>query len=548
VKRIAAVTWPLLGALVLAVEGVIRLAAGAPANPLWVMVGWLEWSVLAPLVVTLAERFPWPKRYFFLVHGIAPFVVSALHSTAYFSLRRLAGYDDIWVERLAAHLSLDVFVYCATVLATHVAAFLRNSWLREEERVALEKEIAQAELDMLRLQLPPGIIRQKLLAIEEAIGRDPLDAEKQVVRLSAFLRERLRVPPPEVGRAEPDEVTPPRPLSPFVRVLIVLCAAPAAVALLQFFGVLQAFAEGKPIAWQTNTFLFSWLAWPVTLLMVWLGSRVKRIVILAVAAAAAPALWDFVFHGIRSGHEAAVAHLVGTSRTGDFLIFFAIALGALAYDRYMTSRRHAVEVAELDSVLLRARARLLRLQLNPHFLFNALNSIAALLDDEREAARRMSAQLRNFVDRVLATSDRQEVPLGEELDLLSAYFAIENVRFGDRLQLDLEVTEGAEAALVPSFLLQPLVENALRHGLQPETGGRVSVIASFSHGALSLEVADNGRPRTTVFREGIGLSNTRARLRQMYGYSFSFDVMRGEEGFRAWLVIPFRSSLLTAAS
>ncbi|HEY0158679.1 MAG TPA: histidine kinase [Thermoanaerobaculia bacterium] len=547
-KRIAAVTWPLIGALVMGFDALIRPAARVPFIVGWGMVGWLEWIVLAPLVVALAERFPWPRRHFFLVHAIAPFAVSALHSTIFFTLRRLAGYDDVWVARIATHLSLDVLVYSATVLATHVVVFLRNSWSREEERLALEKEIAQAELDMLRLQLPPDVIRRKLLSIEEAIDRDPLDAEKQVVQLSAFLRERLRVSAPAVARAEPDDVMPPRPLSPFSRALIVLGAAPAVVLLLQFFRFVQALAEGKPPSFDMSTFLLSWFTWPVTLLMVWLGSRVKRIAILVIAAAAAPPLWDLAFHTIRSGPEAARALLANTNRTVEFLVFFAISLGALAYDRYLTWRRHAVEVAELDSVLLRTRARLLRLQLNPHFLFNALNSIAALLDDERDAARRMSAQLRNFVDRVLATSDRQEVPLGEELDLLSAYFAIENVRFGDRLQLDLDVARGAEEALVPSFLLQPLVENALRHGLQPETGGRVSVSASFQDDALVLEVADNGRPRSGVVREGIGLSNTRARLRQMYGYSFVFDFGRGEGGFRAHLLIPFRSSLLTAVS
>jgi two-component sensor histidine kinase len=303
----------------------------------------------------------------------------------------------------------------------------------------------------------------------------------------------------------------------------------------------QALAQGKPIELHTELILLSFFTWPVTLLMVWLGARVKRVWLIAIAAAAAPALWDFAIEGVRSGWDAAVMFLVRTNRTIDFLVFFAIALGALAYERYLTWRRNAAEVAELDSVLLRTRARLLRLQLNPHFLFNALNSIAALLDDERDAARRMSAQLRNFVDRVLATSDRQEVPLGEELDLLSAYFAIENVRFGDRLQLDLDVARGADGALVPSFFLQPLVENALRHGLQPETGGRVSVTAAVNDDALSVEVLDNGRPRASVVREGIGLSNTRARLRQLYGDAFSFDVERREDGFRARLVIPFRN-------
>ncbi|HEX6160345.1 MAG TPA: histidine kinase [Thermoanaerobaculia bacterium] len=345
-----------------------------------------------------------------------------------------------------------------------------------------------------------------------------------------------------------------------LRLLIVIGAVPG---VLLFINVIRAVSEilrGRPISWSLigMSFEYSWLAWPVTLLMLVLGAKLplgernwkRNVFFLALAAAAVPPLWDLSFQMLRfsfiegeSAWKGTRAFLLASSRTLDFLVFFGIALGALAYQRYVAWRQRNVEIGDLDARLLRTRARLLRLQLNPHFLFNALNSIAALLEDDPAAARRMAARLRHFVDRVLKTSDRQEVPLGEELDLLTTYVAIENVRFEERLELDLRIDESTLDAYVPSLLLQPLVENAVRHGLQPSTGGRVSVSAQRAPDGLRLEVLDNGRAaRSTVLREGIGLSNTRSRLRQLYGDHYTLDVDRRDDGFRATLTIPFRTA------
>lgn len=353
----------------------------------------------------------------------------------------------------------------------------------------------------------------------------------------------------------------PPKLSLPLRFLIVIGAVPGVLLFINAFVILGAVARQQPVSWRdiVRSFEYSWLAWPVTLVMLVLGTRMplgertwkRNILLLALAAAAVPPLWDFGFHMVRysvvqheSAWRATRAFLLSSSRTLDFLVFFGIALGAVAYQRYVAWRQRAVEIGDLDARLLRTRARLLRLQLNPHFLFNALNSIAALLEDDPAAARRMAARLRHFVDRVLKTSDRQEVPLGEELDLLTTYVAIENVRFEERLELDLSIDESTLDAYVPSLLLQPLVENAVRHGLQPSTGGRVSVRAERAPDGLRLEVLDNGRaPRpSTVLREGIGLTNTRSRLRQLYGDRYTLDVDRREDGFRATLTIPFRTA------
>jgi two-component system, LytTR family, sensor kinase len=134
------------------------------------------------------------------------------------------------------------------------------------------------------------------------------------------------------------------------------------------------------------------------------------------------------------------------------------------------------------------------------------------------------------------------VPLREELDSLAAYVAIENIRFEGRAALVIDASDDARGALVPSFLLQPLVENALRHGLLPETGGRVGVRAEVERGEVHVAVDDDGRSSQSdvAAREGLGLSNTRARLAQMYGDGFSFDIDARENGFGVAMVLPYR--------
>jgi two-component sensor histidine kinase len=192
---------------------------------------------------------------------------------------------------------------------------------------------------------------------------------------------------------------------------------------------------------------------------------------------------------MRTDWTTAAAVFSSVGRKVDFLLFLGIALGALAYRRWRDANEREAEVAKLEAVLVRTQARLLRLQLNPHFLFNALNSIAALLDQDAEAARSMAGQLRHFVRRVLETSNQYEVPLADELELIATYVAIENVRFGGRLRLTMSVDDAAREAFVPAFVLQPLVENSVRHGLRPARGGRIAIRVERLGDALRLEHA-----------------------------------------------------------
>jgi two-component system, LytTR family, sensor kinase len=190
---------------------------------------------------------------------------------------------------------------------------------------------------------------------------------------------------------------------------------------------------------------------------------------------------------------------------------------AVEYQRSM--RESQLRVSELKSSLTHARLEVLRNELQPHFLFNALHSISTLMHRNVEAADEMIAQLGDLLRLSLERKSVQEAPLREELAVLAPYLSILRIRFGDRLSIGVDVDPTLLEATVPLFLLQPLVENAIRHGIDRRAGaGRIEIRARSVDDSIEIRVADDGAGLTqNGFREGIGLSNIRLRLEQLYG-------------------------------
>jgi len=229
----------------------------------------------------------------------------------------------------------------------------------------------------------------------------------------------------------------------------------------------------------------------------------------------------------------------------DVAVIVGRRLEALAreQDRLERARREAQLVHQVVSAELRA----LRAQLNPHFLFNALNTIAALIPPEPEKAERMVVQLAKVFRHLLAHSEKSFSSLQEEIEFLRTYLEIEKVRFGERLTVEFDISEAAATATVPSLILQPLVENALKHGLATKRGDNLLVIrADRQADALSVSVEDNGvgipesiDAKPAASAGGVGLRNIRERLRTIYGHRASLvleNTARG--GSRALIVIP----------
>lgn len=196
--------------------------------------------------------------------------------------------------------------------------------------------------------------------------------------------------------------------------------------------------------------------------------------------------------------------------------------------------------------LVRSQLDTLRLQLSPHFLFNALNGAMALIGSDARAAERMLAAISEFLRTILRTSGEPKVTVERELSLLRHYLEIQRVRFGDKLSVRFEVDESLTPAVVPSLLLQPLVENSIRHGIGPRASGGTIIVRVFAVGdMLRIDVEDNGigpserRTREKQRGTGLGLSNTATRLNHLYGERHTFETGRGPHGgFRVSLTLP----------
>jgi two-component system, LytTR family, sensor kinase len=201
--------------------------------------------------------------------------------------------------------------------------------------------------------------------------------------------------------------------------------------------------------------------------------------------------------------------------------------------------------AELEAGLVRARLHALKSQLQPHFLFNTLNSIAELVHHDAERGDRMIAHLSELLRRSLESAETQEVRLQDELATLDPYVQIELMRFGDRLQIDRRIEPEALGARVPHFVLQPLVENAIRHGIEPRSRpGSILVTGRRCGEDLTIEVRDDGvglaQEASAGSRRGVGLAVTRERLRTLYGARGSCELGPAPGGGTvATIKIPF---------
>ncbi|MDD2710626.1 MAG: histidine kinase [Verrucomicrobiae bacterium] len=217
-----------------------------------------------------------------------------------------------------------------------------------------------------------------------------------------------------------------------------------------------------------------------------------------------------------------------------------------AVNYYRRSKERERRAMELEKHLMEARIRALQLQLQPHFLFNTLNAIAALVHKDADKADEMITNLSELLRVSLRNSTRQEVSLQEELALVDLYLEIQQVRFGERLRVVKGVEKEVLDAGVPNLILQPLVENAIKHGIEPKTGGGILTIsARREKDRLLLCIGDDGENRQGLgsaanpVKEGIGLSNTFARLRELYGDDYRLELKREITGATLILEIPF---------
>jgi LytS/YehU family sensor histidine kinase len=184
-----------------------------------------------------------------------------------------------------------------------------------------------------------------------------------------------------------------------------------------------------------------------------------------------------------------------------------------------------------------AQLEMLRYQLNPHFLFNALNSIRASIDEDKARAKQMVTEFSEFLRYSLTSSDKANIPLGEELAAIRNYLAIEQIRFEDRLEVQFEIEAKAEDVRIPGFLIHPLVENAIKHGMNGDAPLRLRIAARVNNGALHVEVANSGHWHKHGNGTGIGLRNVEQRLQQLFPDRSRFAIAEADGWVRATIEI-----------
>jgi hypothetical protein len=308
----------------------------------------------------------------------------------------------------------------------------------------------------------------------------------------------------------------------------------------------------------------TWLAWPiVTPVIVWLGQRWRldqpprwralpahmvAAAVIGVVTAAVTAIAVYDPGTPRPLAEYLTARIVPRAPMGATLYFIILGVSYLAINTRRL-REEELHAARLSDELSAAQLTALRWQLQPHFLFNSLNAVMTLVRDrDTDRAERALGLLSDFLRRTLREGGEPTVPLDRELAFVRTYLELETLRFGDRLRVVYSIPAEIGAARVPSFVLQPLVENALRHGILDLPGGGTLRISADTRGdTLMLCVDDDGvglRPGWDSSRTGVGLANVRARLAHIYGAEASLEVTSGSgrSGTRAIVELPYEEA------
>ena len=296
--------------------------------------------------------------------------------------------------------------------------------------------------------------------------------------------------------------------------------------------------------WALATPLILWLArrfpiernkWPRNLLIHLLTSTLLVFVAVGLAH-----LLIYINYGWRAGRPYSILdslRFILNNFSEGVGIYLLVSLISYAFTYYNRSRQGELRATQLEAQLSQAQLQALKMQLHPHFIFNTLHSISALLHSDAEAARKMITRLGDFLRLTLENSGTQEVTLQKEIEFLMCYLEIERIRFQDRLTTQVEIDPQALDARVPNLILQPIVENAIRHGIAPRsTPGRIEIQAERKNGALRIKVRDNGpglsmnRSTENLFRKGFGLANTQTRLDRLYGAAHRFELANDPDG------------------
>jgi signal transduction histidine kinase len=298
------------------------------------------------------------------------------------------------------------------------------------------------------------------------------------------------------------------------------------------------------VFWLARRFPFGQGRWPRSLAVHLAACFVCGLVQTAVMVEAAEIIRQ---HGPRPSFSGNVLFYFYVANLNNNMFFYwAILALAHVLNYYRQLRERELRSSQLEARLAQTQLQILKMQLHPHFLFNTLNAISALIHKDVELADRMIARLGDLLRTTLDSAGIQEVPLAQELAFIEPYLEIEQARLGPRLSVYLDIDPAARNASVPNLILQPLVENAIRHGIAPRAEpGTIEIHAQRQNGFLHLTVQDDGPGMRTPVDSvpGIGLANTRARLEKLYGAGQRLELSnRPQGGLHVDITIPFKEA------
>ncbi len=317
------------------------------------------------------------------------------------------------------------------------------------------------------------------------------------------------------------------------------------VLMWQLFSGYVWFAISPLILWLGRRFTFEDGAWKTSVPIHLVASILIAIVQLGIDAFVLPQLGYMASAGSAPYLETFKKFLLVNVHFG-VAIYWGVLGVQQAIKYYRKYRERELRTSQLEARLATTRLQVLKMQLHPHFLFNTLNAISELIYRDPESAERMISDLSDLLRMSFENLEVQEIPLKQELEFLEKYLEIELTRFHDRLKVDMQIAPDTLDASVPNMILQPLVENAIKHGIGPRSeGGKINIGAFRANGHLEITVSDNGVgvPFGDLenLTEGVGLSNTRRRLRHLYGDGHTFNLKNaGVSGFAVNLVIPYK--------
>lgn len=332
--------------------------------------------------------------------------------------------------------------------------------------------------------------------------------------------------------------------------------------------------EGEPVTLGIAALrqLPVWPTWALfTPFILWLGERVpiararwrgqvlfhlmSGLVVAAAHSFLAIALYGVMFADTFQNQRLSEMFVSFLAARVHFSVFtyWAVLGTGYAFSYYQELRRRQLSASRLEAELARAQLQALQMQLHPHFLFNTLHAVSVLVEENPSAAKRMITGLGDLLRLTMETSGVQEVTLREELDFLRLYLEIEQIRFHDRLSVQFDIPDEALDVRVPVFILQPVVENAIKHGIAQRAGaGSIAIGASRDDGRLTLWVWNDGgapsRSSAALWRDGVGLGTTRARLDHMYGHDGSIDIRSDAHAVRVEVTLPWQAGPVTPSS